>query len=163
MRNMESAVNQMDKIVDMEKKVNQLYLSLKYLTAKNTTARRQVEACELHKNGLETWRLIEIKYNPQSALRRVFLLQRIQSPGKCQEAKHILAKLAEWTKVKVRYENYEDEEGNKKVVDEDTLLAAMFEILPRSMEKDIIFHRDREQSKNWKNIYNAMTNYCDLK
>ena len=66
-------------------------------------------------------------------------------------------------KVKTRYENYEDEHGQKKTVDDDTLLAAMFEILPKSIEKDVIFNRDPEQSCHWKNIYDAMTNYTDLK
>ena len=97
-------------------------------------------------NGLEAWRRLAAEYDPMSSMRRVVILGQIQKPPKCEKIEDLGAALEDWLSKKLRYEEFTDRHGEPCKVSEHALLAAMYKMMPKSLEEQVMFKPDETES-----------------
>ena len=95
---------------------------------------------------MEAWRRLHAEYDPTSSIRRVAILGQVQNPVKCDKAEDLGKALENWLEKKRQYESFCDESGNPCRVSNDSLMAAMYKIMPRSMEESFMMRADEFDS-----------------
>ena len=73
---------------------------------------------------------------------RVTFLGQVQNLPKGEKMEELGPALEEWLSKKRQYEEFTDKEGNNCRVADDSLMAAMFELMPRSLEETVTFKAD---------------------
>ena len=66
-------------------------------------------------------------------MRRVAILQQVQNPPRCQRVEDLGAALEDWLSKKRQYEIFTDRNGRFCQTSDDSLVAAMFRLMPRSL------------------------------
>ena len=95
-------------------------------------------------NGLEAWRRLHSEYDPTSSMRRVAILQQVQNPPRCQRVEDLGPALEQWLSKKCQYEMFTDRNGRPCQASDDSLVAAMFWLMPRNLEETIMFANEDE-------------------
>ena len=92
-------------------------------------------------NGLEAWRRLHSEYDPTSSMTRVAILQQVQNPPRCQRVQDLGSALEEWLSKKRQYDMFTDRNGRPCQASDDSLVAAMFRLMPKSLEETCHVHQ----------------------
>ena len=130
--------NQEERIDEIDDFVGKLYA---YLVSFTTDAANRIVRNAGEGNGLEAWRRREC--HPTSSMRRVSILQQVQHPPRCQRVEDLGAALEDWLSKKRQYEMFTDRNGRPCQASDDSLVAAMFRLMP-SLEENVIFANEDE-------------------
>ena len=119
-----------DVIENIDDFVGKLYAYLVSFTtdAPNTIVRNSGEG-----NGLEAWSRLHSEYDPISSMKRVAILQQVQNPPRCQRVEDLGPALEDWLSKKRHYETHTDRNGRPCQASDDSLMAAMFRLMPKSL------------------------------
>lgn len=96
--------------------------------------------------GMEAWRRLHAEYDPTSSIRRVGILGQVQNPAKCEKVDELGKALENWLEKKRQYESFCDESGSPCRVSNDSLIAAMYKIMPKSLEESLMLRSDEFDS-----------------
>ena len=96
--------------------------------------------------GLESWRRLHAEYDPTSSMCRVAILGMVQNPPRCEKIEELGKALSDWLERKRQYEDFTDEKGEPCRVSSDSLMAAMYKIMPKALEEAVMFKSDEFES-----------------
>ena len=125
-----------DEIENIDDFVGKLY---DYLVSFTTDAPNRIVRNSGDGNGLEAWRRLHSEYDPTSSMRRVSILQQVQNPPRCERVEDLGLTLEKWLSKKRQYELFTDRNGRPCQASDDTLVAAMFRLMPKSLEESVMF------------------------
>ena len=111
--------------------------------------------------GLEAWRRLHNEYDPTSAMRRVTILGLVQNPPKCEKVENLGSALEDWLAKKRQYEEFTDQRGKPCRISDDSLMAAMYKLMPTSLEQQVMFHSDEYDS--FEDLYDRLVSYASTK
>ena len=111
--------------------------------------------------GLEAWRRLHNEYDPTSAIRRVTILGLVQNPPKCERIENLGPALEDWPSKKRQYEESTDQRGNSCKISDDSLMAAMYKLMPSSLEQQVMFHSSDYDS--FEDLYDRLVSYASTK
>ena len=115
-----------------------------YLVSFTTHAANRIVRNSGDGNGLEAWRRLHSEYDPTSSMRRVAILQQVQNPSRCQRVEDLGSALEDWLSKKRQYEMFTDRNGRLCQASDDSLVAAMFGLMPTSLEETVMFANEDE-------------------
>ena len=115
-----------------------------YLVSFTTDAANRIVRNSGEGNGLEAWRRLHNEYDPTSSMRRVAILQQVHNPPRCQRVEDLGTALEDWLTKKRQYEMFTDRNGRPCQTSDDSLVAAMFRLVPRSLEETVMFENEDE-------------------
>ena len=98
--------------------------------------------------GLECWRRLNSEYDPSSSMRRVAILGLVQNPPRCKSVDELGSVLESWLTKKRQYEEFTDRDGNPCRISEDSLMAALYKLMPESLEEAVMFRSEDYPSFN---------------
>ena len=128
-----------DEIENIDDIVGKLYA---YLVSFTSDAANRIVRTSGEGNGLEAWRRLHSKYDPTSSTRRVAMLQQVQIPPRCERVEDLGPVLEKWLSKKRQHEMFTDRNGRPCRASDDTLVAAMFRLMPKSLEESVMFAND---------------------
>lgn len=111
--------------------------------------------------GFEAWRRLHNEYDPTSAMRRVTILGLVQNPPKVEKIEHLGAALEDWLSKKRQYEEFTDKHGQSCKISEDSLMAAMYKLMPSSLEQQVMFYASDYDS--FEDLYDRLVSYASTK
>lgn len=111
--------------------------------------------------GLEAWRRLNNEYDPTSSMRRVTILGHVQNPAKCDKIEDLGQALEDWLTRKRQYEEFTDRAGNPCRVSEDSLMAAMYKLMPKSLEETVMFKS--EDYDSFETLFDKLVSYASTK
>ena len=103
------------------------------LVSFSTDARNRIVWNAGEGNGSEAW------------MRRVAILQQVQNPSRCQRVKDLGPALEDWLSKKRQYEMFTDRNGRPCQASDDSLVAAMFRLMPKNLEETVMFTNEDER------------------
>ena len=130
-----------DEIENIDDSVGKFYA---YLVSFTTDAANRIVRNSGEGNGLEAWRRLHSEYDPTSSMRRVAILQQVQNPPRCQRVKDLGAALEDWLSKKRQHEMFTDRNGRPCQASDDSLVAAMFRLMPKSREETVMLANEDE-------------------
>ena len=77
-------------------------------------------------------------------MRRVAILQQVQNPPRCQRVEDLGAALEDWLSKKRQCETFTDRNGRPCQASDDSLVAAMFRLMPKNLEETVMFANEDE-------------------
>ena len=77
-------------------------------------------------------------------MRRVAILQQVQNPPRCQRVQDLGSALEDWLSKKRQYDVFTDRNGRPCQASDDSLVAAMFRLMPKSLEETVMFANEDE-------------------
>ena len=77
-------------------------------------------------------------------MRCVAVLRQIQNPPRCQRVEDLGAALEAWLSKRRQYEMFTDRDGRPCQASDDSLVAAMFRLMPKSQEETVMFTYEDE-------------------
>ena len=146
------------KINQLSKVVNDIYT---YLMSFTTGEANKIVRNSGSEQGLEGWRRLQAEFDPVSAMRRVTILGQVQEPARCNKVEELGPALEDWLTKKKQYEQFTDRHGNPCVISEDSLLAAMFKLMPKALEETLLFTHD--ESTSFEDLYDKLVSYVSAK
>ena len=142
----------------LKKMVSQIYtFMVSFTTGRANKGVRDAGAGE----GLEAWQRLHNEYDPSSSVRRVTILGQVQNPPKCEKMEELGPALEEWLSKKRQYEEFTDKEGNNCRVADDSLMAAMFKLTPRSLEETVMFKAD--DYEKFEDLFDRLVTFASTK
>ena len=114
-----------------------------YLVSFTSDAAERIVRNSGEGNGLEAWRRLHSEYDPTSSMRRVAILQQVQNPPRCQRVEDLGPALEEWLSKKRQYEMFTDRNGRPCQASDDSFVAVMFRLMPKSLEETYVRQRGR--------------------
>ena len=111
-------------------------------------------------NGLEAWRRLHSEYDPISSMRRVAILQHVQNPPRCQRVEDLGSALEDWLSKKRRHEMFTDRNGRPCQASDDSLVAAIFRLMPKSPEETVMFANEDE---GFQELFDRLLAYSSTK
>ena len=123
-----------DEIENIDDFVGKLYA---YLVSFTTDAANRIVRNSGEGKGLEAWRRLH-------SMRRVAILQQVQNPPRCQRVEDLGSALEDWLSKKRPYETFTDRNGRPCQASDDSLMAAMFRLMPKSVEETVMFANEDE-------------------
>ena len=142
-----------DQIDEIDDFVVKLYA---YLVSFTTDAANRI----VRNSGLEAWRRLHSEYDPTPSLRRVAILQQVQNPPRCQRVEDLRTALEDWLTKKRQNEMFTDRNGRPCQASDDSLVAAMFRLMPRSLEETVMFANEDE---GFQELYDRLLAYSSTK
>ena len=130
-----------DEIENIDDFVGKFYA---YLVSFTTDAANRIVRNSGEGNGLEAWRRLLSEYDPTSSMRRVAILQQVEKPSRCQRVEDLGPALEEWLSKKRQYEMFTDRNRRPCQASDDSLVAAMFRLMPESLEETVMFSNEDE-------------------
>ena len=130
-----------DEIENIDDFVGKLYA---YLVSFTTDAPDRFVRHSGGGNGLEAWRRLHSEYDPIFSTRRAAILQQVQIPPRCQRVEDLGSALEDWLSKKRHYETFTDRNGRRCQACDDSLVAAMFRSMPKSLEETVMFANEDE-------------------
>ena len=115
-----------------------------FLVSFSTDAANRIVRNSGEGNGLEAWRRLHSEYDPTSSMRRVAILQQVQNPPRGQRVEDLGTALEDWLSKKRQYEMFTDRNGRPCQASDDSLEAAMFWLMPKSLEETVMFANEDE-------------------
>ena len=120
-----------DRIEGIDDSVGKLYA---YLVSFTTEAPNRIVRNAGEGNGLEAWRRLHGENDPMSSVRRVPVLQQVQNPPRFQRVEDLGAALEDWLTKKRQCEMFTDRDRRPCQASDDSLVATMFRLIPKSLE-----------------------------
>ena len=117
---------------------------------------QQTELFGTLEKDLASWRGLHGEYDPTSSMRRVAILQQVQNPPRCQCVEDLGTALEDWLSKKRQYEMFTDRNGRPCQASDDSLVAAMFRLMPRSLEETVMFANEDE---GFQELYDRLLAY----
>ena len=77
-------------------------------------------------------------------MRLVAILQQVQNPPPCQRVADLGSALEDWLSKKRQYEMFMDRNGRPCQASDDSLVAATFRLMPKSLEETVMFTNEDE-------------------
>lgn len=148
----------LDRIANLSQTVVGIYT---YLIAFTTGDSNKIVRNAGSDAGLEAWRRLHNEYDPTSAMRRVTILGLVQNPPKCEKVESLGAALEDWLAKKRQYEEFTDQQGRACRISDDSLMAAMYKLMPSSLEQQVMFHSDDYDS--FEDLYDRLVSYASTK
>ena len=93
-------------------------------------------------------------------MRRVAILQQVQNPPRCQRVEDLGPALEEWLSKKRQHEMFTDRNGRPCQASDDSLVAAMFRLMPKSLEETVMFANEDE---GFQELYDRLMAYSSTK
>ena len=93
---------------------------------------------------MEAWRRLHGEYDPTSSMRRVAVLQQVQNPPRCQRVEDLGSALEDWLSKKCQNEILMDRDGRPCQASDDSLVAVMFRLMPKSVEVTVMCTNEDE-------------------
>ena len=146
-----------DEIENIDDFVGKLYACLVSFT---TDAANRIVRNSREGNGLEAWRRLHSEYDPTRSMRRVAILQQVQNPSRCERVEDLRPALEEWLSKKRQYEMFTDRNGLPCQASDDSLVAAMFRLMSKSLEETVRFANEDE---NFQELYDRLLVYNSTK
>ena len=109
---------------------------------------------------MEAWRRLHSEYDPISSMRRVAILQQVQNPPRCQRVEDLGLALEYWLSKKRHYETFTDRNGRPCQASDDSLMAAMFWLMPKSLEETVMFANEDE---GFQELFDRLLAYSSTK
>jgi len=94
-------------------------------------------------------------------MRRVAILGMVQNPPRCEKIEDLGKALSDWLERKRQYEDFTDEDGRPCRVSSDSLMAAMYKIMPKSLEETVMFKSDEFES--FDSLFDRLISYSGKK
>ena len=94
-------------------------------------------------------------------MRRVTILGLVQNPPKCEKMESLGAALEDWLAKKRQYEEFTDQRGKACRISDDSLMAAMYKLMPSSLEQQVMFHSDDYDS--FEDLYDKLVSFASTK
>ena len=76
---------------------------------------------------------------------RVAILQQVQNLLRCQRVEDLGSALEDWLSKKRHHETFTDRNGRPCQASDDSLVAAMFRLMPKSLEETVMFANEDER------------------
>ena len=86
---------------------------------------------------------------------------QIQNPPKCSTVEDLGTALEDWLAKKNRYEEFTDKNGEPCRVAEDTLLAALYKMMPKTLEEQVLFKAD--DCDDFEDLYRTLSSFAITK
>ena len=118
--------------------------SIAFLVSFTTAAANSIVRNSGEGNGLEAWRRLHSEYDPTSSMRRVAILQQVQNPPRCQRVEDLGSAPQDWLSKKRQYDMFTERDGRPCQASDDSLVAAMFRFMPKSLEETVMFTNEDE-------------------
>ena len=115
-----------------------------YLVSFTTNAPNRIVRDSGEGNGFKAWRRLHGEYDPTSSMRRVAILQQVQNPPRCQRGEDLGSALEDWLSKKRQYEMFTDRNGRACQASDDSLVATMFQLMPKSLKETVMFTNEDE-------------------
>ena len=106
------------------------------------------------------WRRLHGEYDPTSSMRRVAILQQVQNPPRCQRVEDLGSALEDWLSKKHQYEMFTDRKGRPSQASDDSLVAAMFRLMPKNLEETVMFTNEDE---GFEELFDRLLAYSSTK
>ena len=90
---------------------------------------------------MEAWRR---EHDPTSSVRRVAVLQQVQNPPRCQRVEDLGSSLEDWLAKKRQFDKFTGRDGRPCQASGDSLVAAMFRLMPKNLEETVMFTNEDE-------------------
>jgi len=100
------------------------------------------------------------RVRPDIVMRRVAILQQVQNPSRCQRVEDLGTALEDWLSEKRQYEMFTDRNGRPCQASDDSLVAAMFRLMPKSLEETVMFAHEDE---GFQELYDRLLAYGSTK
>ena len=94
-------------------------------------------------SGEGTWKRLHSEYDATSSMRRVAILQQFRTHRVVSELR-MGAALEDWLSKKRQYEMFTDRNGRPCQVSDDSVVAVMFRLMPKSLEETVMFTNENE-------------------
>ena len=107
------------------------------------------------------WKLgddLHSEYDPTSSMRRVAILQQVQDPPRCQRVEDLGTALEDWLSEKRQHEMFTDRNGRPCQASDDSLVAAMFRLMPKSLEETVA-----NDDEGFQELYDRLLAYSSTK
>ena len=117
-----------DEIENTDDFVGKLYA---YFVSFTTDAANRLVRNSGEGSGLEAWRRLHSEYDPTSSMRREAIKKQVQNPPRCQRVEDLGTALEDWLSKKRQYEMFTDRNGRPCQASDDTLVAAIFRLMPK--------------------------------
>ena len=108
----------------------------------------------------KAWRRLHGEYDPTSSMRPVAILQQVQNPPRCQRVGDFGSALEDWLSNKRQYEMFTDRNGRPYQASDDSLVAAMFRLMPKSLEETVMFTNEEE---GFQELFDRLIAYSSTK
>ena len=109
---------------------------------------------------MEAWRRLHSEYDQTSSMRRVAIVQQVQNPPRCQRVEDLGSALEDWLSKKRQYEMFTDRNGRPCQASDDSLVAGMFRLMPKSLEETVMFANEDE---GFQELYDRLLAYSSTK
>ena len=126
-------------VVDLDTKVNQLYAILVSLTEDDSN---DIIVGAGDGNGLEAYRLLCRRWDPNLSCRKGNLLKAIIAPARCKYD-DLQGTLERWKEQIRRYERRKDDSGQSRKLDADIKLSALEMMVPTDIENHLTLNKYR--------------------
>ena len=93
-------------------------------------------------------------------MRRVAILQQVQNPPRCEPVEDLGPALEKWLSKKRQNEMFTDRNGRPCQAFDDTLVAAMFRLMPKRLEGSVMFANEYE---GFQELYDRLLAYSSKK
>ena len=93
-------------------------------------------------------------------MRRVAILQQVQNSPRCQRVEDLGTALEDWLSKKRQYEMFTDRNGRPCQASDDSLVAAMFRLMPKNLEETVMFANEDE---GFQELYDRLLAYSSTK
>ena len=93
-------------------------------------------------------------------MRRVAIFQQVQNPPRCQRVEDLGTALKGWLSKKRQNEMFTDRNGRPCQASDDSLVAAMFPLMPKSLEENVMFANEDE---GFQELYDKLLAYSSTK
>ena len=103
---------------------------------------------------------VHIEFDPTSSMRRVAILQQVQNPPRCQRVEDLGTAQKDWLLKERQYEMFTDRNGRFCQASDDSLVAAMFRLLPKSPEETVMFANEDE---GFQELFDRLLAYSSTK
>ena len=100
------------------------------------------------------------EYDPTSSMKRVAILQQVQNPPRCQRVEDLGSALEDWLSKKRQYEMFTDRNGLLCQASDDSLVTAMFWLMPKSLEETVMFTTEDE---GFQEVFDRLLAYSSTK
>ena len=147
--------DQIDEIDDFVGKLCAYFVSFTTDAANRRIVRNAGEG-----NGLEAWRRLHSEHDPTSSTRRVAIPQQVQNPPRCQRVEDLGAALEDWLSKKRQYEMFTDRNGRPCQASDDSLVAAMVRLMPKSLEETVMI---TNEDKGFQEVFDRLLAYSSAK
>ena len=88
------------------------------------------------------------------------ILQQVQNPPRCQRVEDLGSALEDWLSEKRQYETFTDRSGRPCQASDDSLVAAMFRLMRKSLEETVTITNEDE---GFQELYDRLLAYSSTK